>query len=78
MAKARAAAGAERDVIRVAALKREQEILAAVRATAAKTLEDGKRAAQAEADRARATLKGEATTMARDLASRVLGREVQS
>ena len=78
MAKARAAAGAERDVIRVDALRREQEILAAVRAASAKTLEDGKRAAQAEADRARTALKGEAATMARELASRVLGREVQS
>jgi F-type H+-transporting ATPase subunit b len=77
MAKARAAGGVERDKIRVEAVKREQEILAAVRAAAAKTLDDGKRAAQAEADRARASLKAEATTMARDLASRVLGREVQ-
>jgi F-type H+-transporting ATPase subunit b len=77
MAKARSAGGVERDRIRLEAMKREQEILAAVRAVAAKTLEDGQRAAQAEADRARATLKNEATTMARELASRVLGREVQ-
>ncbi|HEY3815733.1 MAG TPA: ATP synthase F0 subunit B [Polyangiaceae bacterium] len=77
MEKARTAGGLERDKIRVEAMKREQEILAAVRASAAKTLDDGKRAAHAEADRARATLKGDATAMARDLASRVLGREVQ-
>ena len=77
MAKARAAGGLERDKIRVEAMKREQEILGAVRAATSKTLEDGKRAAQADADRARATLKNDATTMARDLASRVLGREVQ-
>jgi F-type H+-transporting ATPase subunit b len=77
MAKARSAGGVERDRIRLEAMKREQEILAAVRAVAAKTLEDGQRAAQADADRARATLKNDATTMARDLASRVLGREVQ-
>ncbi len=77
MAKARAAGGVERDRIRVDAMQKEQEILAAVRTAAAKTLEDGKKAAQAEADRARAALKADATTMARDLASRVLGREVQ-
>jgi len=77
MAKARAAGGLERDKIRVEAMKREQEILGAVRAATSKTLEDGKRAAQVEADRARTTLRNDATTMARDLASRVLGREVQ-
>ena len=77
MAKARAAGGLERDKIRTEALKREQEILATVRAATAKTLDDGKRLAQAEADRARTALKNDATVMARDLASRVLGREVQ-
>ncbi len=78
MAKARAAANAERDKIRAAALKREQDILAEVRAATTKTLEDGKRAVQTEAQRARAALKIEAAAMARDLAGRVLGREVQS
>jgi F-type H+-transporting ATPase subunit b len=78
MARARAAAGADRDKIRAEAQKREQEILASVRSVTSKTLEDGKRAAQAEAEKARAGLKGEAVSMARDLASRVLGREVQS
>lgn len=77
MAKARAAGGVERDRIRVDAMQKEHEILAAVRTATAKTLEDGKKAAQAEADRARAVLKDDATTMARELASRVLGREVQ-
>jgi F-type H+-transporting ATPase subunit b len=77
MAKARSAGGVERDRIRVEAMKREQEILATVRAAATKTLEEGKRSAQAEADRVRTTLKNDATTMARELASRVLGREVQ-
>jgi F-type H+-transporting ATPase subunit b len=77
MASARAAAGAERDKIRGEALKREQEILGAVRTSTAKVLDDGKRAAQAEAQKARATLKTEAVAMARELASRVLGREVQ-
>jgi F-type H+-transporting ATPase subunit b len=78
MAKARAAAGAERDKIRGLAQKREQEILAEVRAATAKVLEDGRRDAQAEAERARTVLRSEAQTMAQELASRVLGREVKS
>jgi len=77
MAKARAAANSERDKIRAEALKHEQEILGSVRASAAKTIDEGKRTALAEADRVRATLKGEAATLARELAGRVLGREVQ-
>jgi F-type H+-transporting ATPase subunit b len=77
MTKARAAANAERDKIRAAALAREQEILAAVRAATSKVLDEGKRAAHAEGERARSQLKSDATAMARDLASRVLGREVQ-
>ena len=78
MAKARAAANAERDRVRAEGLKREQEILGSVRAATAKAVDDGKRAAHAEADRARARLKAEAAVLARDLAARVLGREVQS
>jgi F-type H+-transporting ATPase subunit b len=77
MAKARAAASADRDKIRAEAQKREQDILAGVRATTTKTLEEGKLAAQAEAEKARTALKAESVRIARDLASRVLGREVQ-
>lgn len=78
MAKARAAAGADRDKIRAEAVKREQEILAAVRASAQQVLDDGKRAIHEEANRARTALRNDAGNMARELASRVLGREVQS
>ncbi len=77
MAKARATANAERDKIRAEAVKREQEILGAVRAAAAKTLDEGKRAAHAEAERVRTRLKTDAAAMARNVASRVLGREIQ-
>lgn len=77
MAKARAAANAERDTIRAAGLAREQEVLGAVRAETAKVVDEGKRAARAEADRVRSALKIQAADLARDLASRVLGREVQ-
>jgi F-type H+-transporting ATPase subunit b len=78
MAKARASANAEREKIRAAALHKEQEILGAVRASATQTLEEGKKAAAVEAERVRATLKTQSGVIARDLAGRVLGREVQS
>ncbi len=78
MSKARVAAGSERDKIRAEAVKQEQEILGKVRASTAKVIDDGKRSAMAEAERARAGLKTEAAVMARDLAGRMLGREVQS
>ncbi len=78
IARARATASAERDKIRSEALKREHEILGEVRASTAKVLDEGKRAAQAEAQKTRAALRAEAVGMARELASRVLGREVQS
>ncbi|MGH7434283.1 MAG: ATP synthase F0 subunit B [Polyangiaceae bacterium] len=78
MAKARAAAGAERDKIRAEAMKDEQEILAKVRASTAEVIDAGKRGAAAEAQSARTNLKTEAAARARELASRVLGREVQS
>lgn len=78
MTKARAAAGVARDKIRAEAVKEEQEILSKVRTSTTKVLEDGKRAAASEAERARGALKGDATALARELAGRVLGREVQS
>jgi F-type H+-transporting ATPase subunit b len=76
MTRARTEANAERDTIRAEALAREQQILGAVRAATAKRIDEGKRAAQAEADRIRVALKTEAVQTARELASRVLGREV--
>jgi F-type H+-transporting ATPase subunit b len=78
MARARAQANTERDKLRAEGLKREQEILAAVREAAGRTIDEGKRSALAEANRARAALAGETTKLARELAERVLGREVQS
>jgi F-type H+-transporting ATPase subunit b len=78
MAKARASANAEREKLRAEAVRKEQEILGTVRAAAARTLEDGKKSALAEAERVRATLKAQSGVLARDLAGRVLGREVQS
>jgi F-type H+-transporting ATPase subunit b len=78
MAKARAAANVERERVRAEGLKREAEILASVRASTTKVLEDGKKTAQAEAQRARASLKADAPKLAEELVERVLGRKVQS
>ncbi len=78
MAKARTAANVERDRIRAEGVRREQDILREVRATTAKAVEDGKAAVHAEAAKARAVLQADTAAMARDLASRVLGREVPS
>ncbi|HXN32598.1 MAG TPA: ATP synthase F0 subunit B [Polyangiaceae bacterium] len=77
MTKARMVASAERDRIRAEGLSREQQILGSARAASAKVVDEGKRTAHAEAERVRRALKSEATEMARDIASRVLGREVQ-
>ncbi len=77
MAKARAEAGAERDRIRAEGLAREQQILGGARAATARVVDEGKRSAQAEAERVRRLLKIQAADMARDIASRVLGREVE-
>jgi F-type H+-transporting ATPase subunit b len=77
MSRARAAAHAERDKIRAEGLKREQEILESVRQATTKVIDEGKRAAQAAADRARVTTKADAAALARDVAARLLGREVQ-
>lgn len=77
MAKARAGAQAERERIRAEAVKREQEILARARSASAEALENGKRAVQEEASRARATLKADVAKVAAQVANRVLGRAVQ-
>ena len=76
MAKARAAGNAERDKIRSEGLAREQQILGAVRASTSKVIDEGKRAAHAEADKVRAALKLLSAEIARELASRVLGWDV--
>jgi F-type H+-transporting ATPase subunit b len=77
MAKARATGNVERDKTRAEGLAREQQILAAVRASTSKVIDEGKRAAHAEADKVRAALKLQSVDIARELASRVLGRDVQ-
>jgi F-type H+-transporting ATPase subunit b len=78
LAKARAAGASEREKVRAEGLKREQEILTAVRESTARVLEEGKRAARDEAERARTALRAQSAALAQDVAARVLGREVKS
>jgi F-type H+-transporting ATPase subunit b len=77
MAKARGEANAERDRVRAEGLKKEAEILSQVRTETAKLLEDGKKRAQEQAATVRSRLRGDAAQLASNVASRVLGREVQ-
>ncbi len=77
MQKARAAASAEREKVVAEGVKTENEILGKIRASTAKTLEDGRAKTEAEVAAARTALRASAGELARDLAGRVLGREVQ-
>lgn len=77
MSKARAQANAERDKLRAEGLKAESEILGKVRTQTATALEEGKKKAQEEAARVREALRADTAALAKDLATRVLGREVQ-
>lgn len=77
MGKARASANQERDKLRAEGVKTENEILDKVRKATAETLEQGKRQAREEAARVRTALQTETGEMAKQLAARVLGREVQ-
>ena len=77
MAKTRAAANAERDKLRAEGVKVENEILAKVRVSTAAAIEQGRQKAQDEAARVRAALEADSAQLAKELASRVLGREVQ-
>ena len=76
MAKARAAANVERDKLRAEGVRAENEILGKVRAETAKTLEDGRGRINQEMGAARAQLRRDVQALAKDLAGRVLGREV--
>lgn len=77
-AKGREAGAVERDALRAEGTKREQDILAQVRAEVAATLEQGRAAIAVETKTARRELEGEVRTLGRETASRVLGREVTS
>jgi len=76
--KAREAGAAERDSLRAEGLKREAELMNVVRAETAATLDGGRSEIAKEAKAARTQLSTEVRTLAGDIASRVLGREVAS
>lgn len=76
LAKARDAGAAERDTIRAEGMKREAALMSQVRDAVATTLERGRAEIAQEAKTARDQLRGEARTLGREAASRVLGREV--
>ena len=78
MAKARAAAGAEREKLRAEGQKSENDILTGVRASTTKTLEEGRKATAGDVTRVRGELGPQVKTLAADLATRALGREVRS
>jgi F-type H+-transporting ATPase subunit b len=71
------AAGEERDALRAEGLRREAVILAKVRTETNVMLEEGKAKIAKEAEGLRTELTATAQSLAREMASRVLGREVQ-
>ncbi len=78
VAKGREAGATEREALRAEGLKREAELMKGVRAETAQTLERGRAATGNEADAARKQLRLDAHSLGRDMAARVLGREVAS
>jgi F-type H+-transporting ATPase subunit b len=76
--KARDEGARERDALRAEGQKREADLMGRVRAEVAQTLESGRTEITKEADAARLQLRAEAHGLGRDMAARVLGREVAS
>ncbi len=76
IAKAREAGVAERDVIRAEGARKEAEILAQVRALTATTIEQGRATIASDAKTTRADLEAQTHALGRQIAARVLGREV--
>jgi F-type H+-transporting ATPase subunit b len=72
----RRVAAEERDKLRAEAQRLEAQILAEARAEAAKLVEEGKKKLDIERKTIRAELSARAPQIARDIASRVLGREL--
>jgi F-type H+-transporting ATPase subunit b len=76
--KARDEGARERDALRAEGQKREADLMGRVRAEVSKTLESGRTEITKEAEAARLQLRTEAHALGRDMAARVLGREVAS
>jgi len=77
MQKVRETANAEREKLRAEAVRTENEILERVRASTARTLDEGRAQAQKEAAQVRGALRDQSRILGRDIATRVLGREVE-
>jgi F-type H+-transporting ATPase subunit b len=76
VAKGRDAGALERDALRAEGMKREAELMNQVRAETAATMERGRAEIGNEATAARNQLRTDVRGLGRDMASRVLGREV--
>jgi F-type H+-transporting ATPase subunit b len=76
LSRVRRVAAEERERIRVETGRLEAEVLEEARASSARILADGRAAIQTEVDALRFDLGRESERVARQLASRVLGREV--
>ena len=76
LGKAQAQGNVERERLRGEGVKAENEVLAKVRAETAAFLDERRQKAQQELTAARAELKGSSQDLAKQLATRVLGREV--
>ena len=77
MQKARGAGNAVRERLRADGAKTENEILAKVRESTAASTEAGRKKLAEEIAAARTALRAEASALSKELAVRVLGREVQ-
>jgi F-type H+-transporting ATPase subunit b len=77
MQHARAAGNVEREKIRGEGAKTENEILGKVRAATAQSLDEGRKKLQADVEQVRKALRADSAALAGQLASRVLGHEVE-
>lgn len=78
MEKVRKEVGAERDRMKAEAMRTEQELLAEVRAETEKLRAEAETQMQAEASRVRKEFAASSPALARQMAKKLLGREVRS
>jgi F-type H+-transporting ATPase subunit b len=78
LSKAREAGTTERDALKAEGTKREAALMTTVRAETSATMEQGRAAIGRETADARKQLGADARSLGREMASRVLGREVAS
>lgn len=74
MAKARAEGSAVRDRLRAESVRKESELLTKVRTETQRTVDEARAATQREVESTRTALAPHTQSLARDLATRVLGR----